>query len=313
MTEALRIISPGPCTTVQDMGRFGAFESGVPVSGSLDDYAHRIANWLVGNSSGCAVLEMSVIGARFEVLCSADMAVAGASMNLHVNGKACPEWTSVRVRSGDVVELGIAENGCRAYLAISGGIDVPLVMGSRSTCAGATFGGYKGRPLSPGDILKRGEAILLKKPRELPWIPLYPEKIHVRAIPGPHDDCFRNHQERLFSSAYTVTEHSNRMGYRLSGPEIPRDSDAPQSIISEPVTPGNIQIPPDGRPIILLKEQTTGGYTIIATVISPDIFRIAQARPGDTVQFISVTLDEAHKIYRDWMRFLDDVKALLTE
>ena len=313
MTDALHIISPGSYTTVQDMGRFHAYHMGVPVSGSLDDYAHRIANWLVGNSSDCAVLEMSMFGAKFDVLCDADMAVTGARMNLRVNGLPCPEWTSIRVRPGDVVELGMAENGCRAYLAISGGIDVSLVMGSRSTYVGGLLGGLKGRPLLSEDILPRGEGRLLNKPRSLPWVPLYPGKIFIRAIPGPHDDCFNNHMDLFFSSTFTVSAQSNRMGCRLAGPEILRDPDAPQSIISAPVIPGNVQVPADGQPIVLLKEQTIGGYTNIATVISSDIFRIAQARPDDTVQFINVTLDEAHRIYRDWIRFLGDIKVLLSD
>jgi allophanate hydrolase subunit 2 len=184
-------------------------------------------------------------------------------------------------------------------------------MGSRSTYVGGQLGGLKGRLLLPGDILPRGEGRLLEKPRSLPWIPLYPEKIFIRAIPGPHDDCFRNHMDLFFSSVFTVTEKSNRMGCRLYGPEIIRDPKAPESIISEPIMPGNVQVPADGQPIIILKEQTIGGYTNIATVISPDIFRMAQARPGDIVQFINVSLDEAHRIYRDWTSFLGDVKELL--
>lgn len=311
MTDALHIISPGSYTTVQDMGRFHAYHMGVPVSGSLDDFAHRIANWLVGNSSNCAVLEMSLIGAQFKVLCDADIAVTGARMNLQVNARPCPEWTSIRVRPGDEVELGVAENGCRAYLAISGGIDVPLVMGSRSTYVGGGMGGLEGRPLLAQDILPRGAGRLLNKPRSLPWVPLYPEKLFVRALPGPHDDSFLNHLDRFFVSTFTVTAQCNRMGCRLAGPEIHRDPDAPQSIISEPILPGNVQVPADGQPIVVLKEQTIGGYTSIATVISSDIFRMAQAKPGDTIRFIHVTLDEAHRIYREWMRFLDEIEVLL--
>ncbi len=313
MTDALHIISPGPYTTVQDMGRFHAYHMGVPVSGSLDDFAHRIANWLVGNSSNCAVLEMSLIGAQSDVLCEADIAVTGARMNLRVNARPCPEWTSIRVRPGDVVELGMSENGCRGYLAISGGIDVPLVMGSRATYVGGRMGGLNGRPLLAEDILQRGAGRLLNKPRSLPWVPLYPEKLFIRALPGPHDDCFRNHLDRFFSSIFTVTAQSNRMGYRLAGPEIHRDPDAPHSIISEPIVPGNVQVPADGQPIVLMKEQTIGGYTNIATVISSDIFRMAQAKPDDTIRFIHVTLDEAHRIYRDWMGFLDEIEVLLSE
>lgn len=311
MTDALRIISPGPCTTVQDMGRFHAYLIGVPVSGALDDYAAQIANWLVGNSSWCALLEMPMIGARIEILCAADIAVSGARMNLQVNGKPCRQWTSIRVQPGDVVELGFAENGCRAYLAITGGIDVAPVLGSRATYLGGMLGGFKGRALLAGDILQRGKGQLLNNPRSLPWFPLYPENICIRAIPGPHNDYFRDGLERFFTSPFKVTAQNNRMGYRLDGPSIDRDPDAPESIISEPIIPGNVQIPANGQPIVLLKEQTIGGYTNIATVISVDIWRIAQAKPDDSIRFLQVTLEEAHCIYREWRRFLTETEALL--
>lgn len=306
--EAIRIHTPGPYTTVQDLGRPHYFHLGVPVSGSLDDYAHRVANWLVGNPEACAVLELSMAGGRMEMLCPADIAVTGATMDPRINGKPCPTWASVRVKAGDVLELGMAANGCRAYLAITGGIDVPEVMGSRSTLVGSRLGGFQGRVLAPGDVLGRGDAPLLSRPRSLPWRPLYPEEVALRAIPGPHEAFFQDQADVLFSSLFTVSANANRMGYRLEGPGLKRDADAPQSILSVPVTPGNIQVPADGRPIILLREQTVGGYTIIATVISPDLFRIAQAKPGDRVRFVRVALETAHGITREWMGFLGGIQ-----
>ena len=312
MTSALHILSPGLCTTVQDLGRFHAYHMGVPVSGVLDDYAGQVANWLVGNPREYATLEMSMIGARMEILTPADIAVTGAAMNPQINGLPCRQWTSIRVKPGDILDLGAADNGCRAYLAVTGGIEVPAVLGSRATYLGGRLGGFKGRMLAAGDILKRGTGPLLRTPKTLPWFPLYPEDIILRAIAGPHDGYFRNQLEQFFSTSFKVTAQCNRMGVRLEGPPIVRDAKAPESILSEPITAGNIQIPAGGQPIILLKEQTIGGYTNIATVISIDIWRIGQAKPGDTIRFVQIGLLEAHRLFREWAGFLTSAKALLS-
>ncbi|WP_319588299.1 biotin-dependent carboxyltransferase family protein [uncultured Desulfobulbus sp.] len=311
MNQAFRILSPGPGATIQDLGRVHAYHLGVPASGALDDYAHRVANWLVGNPSTCATLEMAMIGACIEILGKADIAVTGARMNLRINGEPARQWTSLRVRPGDRLELGFAENGCRSFLAVTGGIDVPEVLASRSTYVGGKIGGFRGRALVSGDILPRGEGPLLKHSRSLPWIPLYPEPLVLRVIAGPHDQFFRQAQDRFFASTFRVTNQSNRMGCRLSGPSVDRDPEAPASIVSEPVVPGNIQIPADGQPIILLKEQTIGGYTCIATVVTADLWRIAQVKPGDTVKFTRVSLEEGQCIYWQWMEFLADTELLL--
>ena len=311
MNQALRILSPGPGATIQDLGRFQAYHLGVPASGALDDYAHRVANWLVGNASTCATLEMAMIGARIEILGEADIAVTGARMNLRINGEPARQWASLRVLPGDRLELGFAENGCRSFLAVTGGIDVPEVLGSRSTYIGGKIGGFMGRVLVSGDILARVDGLPLAYPCSLPWIPLYPENHVLRVIAGPHDQFFCQAQERFFASTFRVTNQSNRMGCRLSGPPVERDPEAPASIVSEPVVPGNIQIPADGQPIILLKEQTIGGYTCIATVVTADLWRIAQVKPGDTVTFTPVSLEEGQCIYREWMDFLVDTEHLL--
>lgn len=311
MTDALHILSPGLCTTVQDLGRFHTYHMGVPVSGTLDDYAGRIANWLVGNPATCATLEMSMTGARMEFLSPVDIAITGAAMGPQVNGQPCRQWTSLRVQPGDILDLGAADNGCRAYLAISGGVAVPQVLGSRSTYLGGLLGGFKGRMLAAGDILQRGTGPLLRSPKSLPWFPLYPEDIFLRAIAGPHDGFFSSHFERFFSTPFTVTAQCNRMGVRLAGPSIDRDAGAPESILSEPIIPGNVQIPAGGQPIILLKEQTIGGYTNLATVISIDIWRIGQAKPGDRVHFVQISLEEAHRFFREWASFLEATQAIL--
>ncbi|MFV0438296.1 MAG: biotin-dependent carboxyltransferase family protein [Desulfopila sp.] len=311
MIPVLTTLSAGPLTTVQDLGRGGAAQLGVPFSGALDPYAHRLANWLVGNSEGAATLEMTMAGSTVEFLCEADIAITGAAMNPYLNGAAVRQWCSLRVKAGDRLELGFAENGCRAYLAIGGGIAVPEVLGSRSTYLGGELGGLQGRALADGDLLARGAASPLAAPRQLPWVPIYPQSLSLRVVVGPHDQFFATALAHFFAATFTVTPKSDRMGCRLSGPVVERDPGAPASILSEPVTPGNIQIPADGQPIVLLSEQTIGGYTCIATVVSGDLWRIGQACPGDAVGFVEVSLDTAHHILKEWQCFVSDARILL--
>ncbi|MGA6924779.1 MAG: biotin-dependent carboxyltransferase family protein [Desulfosarcina sp.] len=311
MTAALKVLAPGPSTTVQDRGRFDFQHMGVPMSGVADALAYRVANRLVGNPTGCAVLEATLVGPRVEALCPADIALTGARTALTVNGQSVRGWMSIRVGPGDVVDVGAADNGCRSYLAITGGIDTPPVMGSRSTYLGGRLGGLEGRPLKTGDVLHRGMGRLLDRPRRLPWHPLYAAKTCLRAIAGPQEAFFKASLDHFFASDFTVTAQANRMGYRLGGPAMSRDADAPASIISEPIMPGNVQVPADGQPIILLAEQTLGGYAKIATVISTDLFKVAQAKPGDIFHFIPVTLAQAHDIGRQWAAYLNQLDESL--
>lgn len=311
MKPVLRVLAPGFGATVQDLGRFGGRHLGVPPSGALDDYAHRVANWLVGNDASCATLEIPMVGLRIECLEPAEIAVTGARMGLWINGAPRPQWTSLRVRPGDMLELGLAENGSRSYLACNGGIAVPPVLGSRSTYLGGKLGGLAGRTVEAGDLLPAGGGPLLSRTRRLPWTPLYPERIVLRAIAGPHAQLFRQRLDDFFAAIYTVDSRSNRMGYRLQGPEVARDPGAPESIVSEPVVAGNVQIPADGQPILLLREQTIGGYAAIATVISADLWRVGQAKPGDTIRFVQVTLEEGQRIAREWRMFLAETERSL--
>jgi antagonist of KipI len=311
MKDVFRIISPGPYTTVQDRGRFDYQDMGVPVSGALDLFAYGVANLLVGNAGGYAALELTFMGPHLEVMCEADIAVTGAEMDFTVNGEPAPGWVSIRVGRGDIVRFGQARSGCRAYLAVTGGIDVPVVMGSRSTYVGGRLGGFDGRPLKPDDVVRRGVGDLLRRKRSLSRFPALSTEIILRAIPGPQDDCFGAGLDLFYSSTFTVTAQADRMGYRLDGPQVPRREGAPRSIVSEPTVPGNVQVPADGQPIILLVEQTLGGYTKIATVISPDLSSVAQAKPGDSVRFVRVTVEEAHSVVREWARYKAEVEAFL--
>lgn len=298
MMDAFRILRAGPLLTVQDLGRYGLLRFGVPPSGVLDDYSGRIANILVGNSESMAVLEITYQGPRLEFLGRAWVAVTGSEMPLTVNGRPQPLWTSFIVNSGDILNLGQAAKGLRCYLAIAGGIDSPVIMGSRSTYTAAGLGPFGGRPLAAGDVLGRGEVtwepLLASFPPEL--IPSFDSEVRLRAIPGPQDYMFGMGLEIFYSASYEVTPLANRMGYRLAGPAIHPSEGMPASIISEPSLPGAVQVPPDGQPIIILLEQTTGGYAKIAHVISTDIAKLAQSRPGNRVTFERVTLEEAQVI-----------------
>jgi len=292
--------TPGAYTTIQDGGRFGFQKMGVPISGVLDPFAHAAANLLVGNPPDRAVLEITVMGPKLEILAAADVALCGGDFPMTVNGDPVPGWRSTAVAPGDVLEIHQVRKGCRGYLAVTGGIDVPEVMGSRSTYPGARIGGFAGRPLKAGDVVPAAGGPRLSGPRQVPesLLPPHSEAIRLRAIPGPQDDYFDEGLERLFASDYMITAKADRMGYRLQGPEIPIADGMPESIVSEPSMPGGIQIPADRQPIILLVEQTVGGYAKIATVISSDLPRVAQATPGDTVHFARCSIEEAHRLHR---------------
>jgi biotin-dependent carboxylase-like uncharacterized protein len=312
--DALRVISPGSFTTVQDRGRYSFIDRGVPPSGALDLNAYRIANLLVGNPAGAAALEITMMGPSLEVLGEADVALTGADMAMTINQEPAPMWQMLRVKKGDVIRIRQAKSGCRSYLAVTGGLDVPVVMGSRSTCVKARIGGVEGRVLRKDDVLVRIPGDSLSTPRRLPadFIPTFSPDVVMRAVTGPQDEAFASGLETFFGSVYEVSPEADRMGYRLQGPPIHHDEGYPQSIISEPTMPGNVQLPADGQPIILLVEQTTGGYTKIATVISTDLPWIAQAVPGNRVRFQKVTLEEAHLIYRERVSLLQQIETLLS-
>lgn len=307
------VLSPGLFTTVQDNGRFGYQKFGIPVTGVLDGFAARIANFLVGNDSNSALLEMTVGGPRLFVVNDAFVAVTGADLEITLNGETIPTWEAFRVRPGDILEIGGVRSGCRGYLAVTGGIAVPSVMGSRSCYLGGKLGGFEGRVLQAGDKIQRGPGVFVEQPRKLPrdLIPGPVSEIVLRAIPGPQDDYFDADLEKFFKAKYVVSQDANRMGYRLDGPKIRRKEGMPASIISESSFPGGVQIPPNGLPIILLGEQTVGGYAKIATVISSDLDRIGQASPGDTIRFQKVDLKTAHAIKKEKNKALEKIERLI--
>ncbi|MGG3468138.1 biotin-dependent carboxyltransferase family protein [Neobacillus pocheonensis] len=297
-TAIFKVLKPGLQTTVQDLGRYGYQQFGISPSGAMDTYSMQVSNILVGNLASEAVLEASIIGPVLEALSDITLAICGGDFTPKVDEREAPIWKSFLIKKGQILSAGSGKYGARAYIAISGGIDVPDVLGSKSTFMHGRFGGYDGRALQRGDILW-GQPLIKKPFKSLipELIPRYKKQIKVRFIPGPHQDRFTKESLKKFCTAeYVITPQSNRMGYQLKGPQL-KHINGPD-IISDPIPLGGIQVPASGQPIILMAErQTTGGYTRIGTVISVDIPLLAQAVPDTVVQFSIVSIEEAQRLY----------------
>jgi antagonist of KipI len=279
----------GMLTTVQDLGRSGHRAAGVPLGGAMDSMALRVANLLVGNPENTAALELTLRGPDLEFSAATVVALGGAEFG------ALPRWQPVTVPAGGRLAFGDARTGCRGYLAIAGGFDVPAVLGSRGTYLRAALGGHHGRALRDGDVLRApgiARHVVGHWHIDERILPAYRQAPTVRVVRGAQAEEFGG---RLFRHAFSVSPKSDRMGVRLTGPELARTGAA--ELVSSTVVPGTVQVPPDGQPIILMADaQTIGGYPQIAHVISLDLPLVAHLRPGDTVQFHEVTLAEAHEL-----------------
>lgn len=296
--NAVKVISPGALTTVQDAGRFGFLQSGISVSGVMDSYSHRAANLLVDNPQEEAVLEVTLMGPILEFQCSTRIAVTGAMMQPKLNDQPVPMWQTIPVREGDRLSFSGIQGGCRAYIAFAGGLDVPVIMGSKSTNLKAQMGGFEGRMLKRDDVVPlkapSGEAKLWAASEE--WIPKFPTQITLRAVLGPQEDLFTEEGIASFlNTEYLVTPANDRMGYRLEGEEITHKAGA--DIVSDGIVMGAVQVPSSGQPIILMADrQTTGGYTKIATVVTADLPLLAQAQAGTKIRFEQVSVEEAQQL-----------------
>jgi antagonist of KipI len=302
--ETLEILAPGPLTTVQDRGRFGFGRFGIAPSGALDSFSLRIGNLLVGNREDEACLEITLLGLKVRALVDLLIAVTGADLQPHLNGKPLQMWRSHILRKGDTLFFRGLKTGCRAYLALGGGISVPSVLRSKSTNLSTKFGGLKGKPLQKGDHLSSDSPHLHLKAGgrcfDPKWIPSYPKHWVLKTVFGPQDDHFPEEAKSLFQqSSFNVTLHSDRTGIRLAGPVIQRRAGLEESIISEGMVSGAIQIPGDGQPIIILGELVTGGYRKIATVITADLPFLGQIKPGDSVKFKEVSLEDAYHAFKE--------------
>lgn len=309
----IKVLSPGILTTVQDLGRTFYQRFGVPQSGALDTTALRVANILVGNSEDAAGLEITANGPKLRFLADTIIAITGANLGATLDDKPIQEWQSFPVQRDSVLDFEGLMDGFRAYIAFSGGIDVPIVMGSRSTYLRGGFGGFEGRALMAGDTLKT----FRPRTSTVPERNVLPDNIiteaighdhEIRVVLGPQEIAFSSDGISDFlSSEYSVSHDSDRTGYRLEGPSIEHAEEA--DIISDGTTLGSVQVPSDGQPIVLLADRgTTGGYTKIATVISPDISLLAQASPGDTIRFMVVSVSDSQKILEEHESLVEDVK-----
>jgi len=294
----IEVLRPGLWTTIQDRGRVGYERYGISPGGAVDWFSAAVANRLAGNGGDAALLECTLDGPALHFEESAVIALAGGE-------SAIGSWSARRVEAGETVRLGRIGPGLRTYIAVSGGIAVPKVLGSRALCQRGAFGGGFGRPLRPGDRLpigrqrRRAPLGTWPVPHRLPLRGTW----EVRVIAGPHEHAFGSDALRRFlDTACRVTPQADRMGVRLEAPALRLTA---REILTTAMPEGGIQVTPSGELIVLLAEhQTTGGYPLIATVISADLPLLAQARPRDTVHFRQASLAEASRArrrLRDWL------------
>lgn len=301
----IEVLAIPPLATVQDLGRDGHWFQGLGRAGAMDVLSHSAANFLLGNDETAATLEIPLTPARLRFHGRQAFALAGAPCNARLDGRALPRvWAGV-AEDGQLLELGGMPTGSRVYLALAGGIDVPEVLGSRSTQLREAFGGLEGRVIAPGDRLRARSNDLPDFPEaglslDLPPLRQAGENhITLRALASTeHDEFSADAQSAFWSTAYGVTPQSNRQGYRLEGEALTRVSRG--ELRSHGIVPGIVQVPGGGQPIIQLADSATmGGYPKIAAVITPDLWRIAQARPGDRLRFVRVDLAEAERAERE--------------
>jgi biotin-dependent carboxylase-like uncharacterized protein len=313
----VEVVKPGVLSLLQDRGRVGFQRFGVPVSGAMDAWSHRVANVLVGNSDQEATLEVTLIGPSLRFPEAALIAITGADLSPRIGEHAVPQGTAVLVRAGSLLEFGRRVTGVRAYLAVRAGFDVEPVMGSRSTYVRGGFGGLSGRALRKGDALQVVAAdaeqafpqpaakvrtgtlpfAAFDEPLALPSPPFGASPSMVRVIAGQQWDAFTDAaRQSLCEGEFRLHPQSDRMGFRFEGPKLALRE--PLEMISEAVAFGTIQVPADGNPIVLMADrQTTGGYPKIASVASVDLPVLAQTMPQQPVRFTMVSLEDAQRLY----------------
>ena len=293
-TAGLRIVKPGLLTTVQDLGRWGHQLDGVPVAGPMDVFSHRLANHLVGNEPDAATLEITLIGPELMPEVPVTLAVCGADFDVSIDGDAVQTGITFPVRQGQVVRFGKRHAGARAYLAVGGGgIQTAPVLGSRATHLVSAMGGVSGRALAAGDLVPVNESPARPRVRARGLTLPTAGRARLRVLPGSQERWFGDDAWRALTTvSFRISPRSNRMGYRLQGPPLPRQiTDEP---ISEPLAMGAIQVPAAGEPILLMADrQTAGGYPKIGYVITADLCLAGQLAPGEFIEFDRCTEREA--------------------
>jgi biotin-dependent carboxylase-like uncharacterized protein len=319
----IEVRKPGLSTTVQDTGRSGYYDVGIPPSGALDQYSLTSANRLVGNPPDTAALECVYLGPELVFTEDAVVAVTGARLPPRVNGEARPLWESFPVAAGDVLDFGFVKGGARAYVAVGGGIDVPVVLGSRSTYGLGALGGVEGRPLKAGDVLPVGTGTGTPG-RSLPdeLHPALGKDVEVRVVMGLYDHVLAPEgRESFLGTTWTLTPVADRVGFRYSGAQLSTvrrtppfgAGQDPSNIVDAPYPIGSIQVPGGVEPIILHRDAVSGGgYMMIATVISGDLDVVAQSAPNTRTRFVAVTLDQALAARHDYRARGSRVAELLS-
>ncbi|WP_272466534.1 biotin-dependent carboxyltransferase family protein [Terrihalobacillus insolitus] len=313
----ISLTKPGLLTSVQDLGRYGFQKYGVITSGVMDQLAHRTSNLLVGNEENEATIELTLLGPVIDFEEDKLISICGGNLSPSINGEPVRLWRPILVKEGSQLRFGQCISGCRAYLAIAGGIGVPNVMDSKSTYLRAGLGGFKGRALNVGDKLetKHINDVSARMIDELSkcsgdenfaetdWsvasdlFPSYEKIPSIRVMKGRQYHLFsKESQDTFFSQPFEITPQSDRMGYRLKGPSLSLEEAS--EMLSEAVNFGTIQVPSDGNPIVLLADrQTTGGYPKIGQIATVDLPLMAQLKPGDLVRFVEVSHEEAQHLY----------------
>jgi biotin-dependent carboxylase-like uncharacterized protein len=323
---AIKVRQPGLLTTVQDTGRFGEYALGMPPSGAMDIFSYQVGNYLVGNEEGAAGLEITYFGPELEFTEGAVIAVTGAEMPPKINGEEAPRWETLEVGEGDVLSFDYLKNGARSYLAVAGGIDVPVFMHSRSTYTLIGLGGHEGRALQEGDELGIGEypngGGQVGKRVADDHIPAYSKETDLRVIIGLAS--YRLTKESLdefLTTTWTVTPDADRVGYRYRGGAlkfVEREQPAgagsdPANVVDFGYPIGSIQVPGGVEPIVLMNDAVTGGgYATIGTVISADRDKLAQTKTNDKTRFRSVGLEEALEARRARREQMAEIRQALS-
>ncbi|MBC7760935.1 MAG: biotin-dependent carboxyltransferase [Candidatus Saccharibacteria bacterium] len=304
---AFDILEPGLSTTVQDQGRIGYYRFGIPQGGSMDQYSATLANRLVGNTAREAVLECTYIGPKLISTTDAIIAVTGAPVDVFVNGELVPEYERLELLAGNELKFGVIKGGTKYFIAVHGGIDVPEVLGSRSTYPIGAIGGVDGRALAAGDLVPVGAAIDNGLPAlqfiEIKDRPAFSKDVTVRVMLGLYDHLLSHTGlDSLLNSEWVLTPVADRMGLRYSGPGVEwKDREQPfgagqdpSNIVDAGYAVGSIQIPGGTQPIILHRDAVSGGgYAMVATVISADMDLVARCAPGTKTRFVAVTMEQA--------------------
>ncbi|KAB3531496.1 5-oxoprolinase subunit C family protein [Alkaliphilus serpentinus] len=307
----IQILKAGILTTIQDFGRIGYQQYGIPTSGGMDLYSLELANLLVGNQATEGALEFTMMPPSIAFHGEVDFAVTGGDFQPLLNNHPITMYQTQRAYRGDILSFKGLKSGCRGYLAVAGGFDIPIIMGSKSTYLRGAFGGLEGKRLKDGDLLQ------LNKPTEKPIINRIPHNMipdytvtnrTIRVVMGPEDDTFTPEGKEVFlHSQYQLTNQADRMGLRFDGPKVSHTKAA--DIVSGGINLGAIQVPGEGKPIIMMADhQTTGGYTKIANVISVDIPYLAQLKPGDSISFKEVSIEEAQELLAMQRSKIDGLK-----